>query len=85
MKKAIYFELSFTHLKKKYKATGSKFKFSKCMMYRVVVPSPKNKYPDVHILYEINEPNQRFFWYGADTKQGSVTKAIAKAIEKNGY
>jgi uncharacterized protein YcfL len=65
----------------KYRALLSIFKPRDQVIYRVVLIDEKNQTESVHILYEVNRPRQRFFWYDEDGK-GTTTAKIAKTIVK---
>ena len=74
------FDLSFTFNGNKRTATCQKMKVHKYPQIRVAVNCGKDK-TDIYIFYEINEPNQKYFWFQLFGVKEEIARIIAKKLE----
>lgn len=74
------FDLSFTFKGTKLTANCQKMKVHKCPQIRVAVNRDKSK-TDIYIFYEINEPNQKYFWFQLDGIKEEIARIIANKLE----
>lgn len=74
------FDLSFNFKGNKLTAKCQKMKVHNYPQIRVAVNRDKNK-TDVYIFYEINEPNQKYFWFQLYGVKEEIAKIIAKKLE----
>jgi hypothetical protein len=75
------FELTFTFKGKKYNASCSKMKVYNYPHVRVAVPGERGR-SDIYIFHEIDEPNQKYFWYEIPGIKQEIAKSIVKSLEK---
>ncbi len=75
------FDLSFTFKGNKLTATCHKMKVYKHPHIRVAVNREKGK-TDIYIFHEINEPNQKYFWFQLSGIKEEIATIIAKKLEE---
>jgi hypothetical protein len=75
------FEISFTHLGERIKATCQVINPQQYPQYRVSLLEENNK-EIIFIFYKVDQVNRKFFWYEHRVKYEMIAKSIARALEK---
>ena len=74
------FNLSFTYKGSKLTANCQQMKVHNYPQIRVAANREKNK-TDIYIFYEINELNQKYFWFQLSGIKEEIARVIAKKLE----